>query len=187
MTTSQQKVRVWIAASADGYIATSDGDIAWLDAFNARDPAGLQAAFDGFIADVGAIVMGRSSFEKVLTFGAWPYGNRPAFIVTSRPISADAPFVRGTGSDMPEIIARAKQACSGQVPGHVWVDGGGITISGLIDAGLIDELDVLCLPVLLGNGIPLFPPSGRAPVMFTSIESRPGLLGGTWLRLNFKT
>lgn len=74
---------VYIAASADGYIADAEGGIDWLAAYDAR-----QYGYDEFIASVGAIVMGRTTYDEVLRQGDWPYPGKTAYVLTSRALPA---------------------------------------------------------------------------------------------------
>jgi len=103
-------------------------------------------------------VIGRKTFETVLTFGGWPYGDKRVVILSSRPV--DLSVVRGgvveqMGGTPAEIVSRL--AASGAH--HLYVDGG-ITIQQFLRAGLVDRLVVTRVPVLIGDGIPLF---GRLP------------------------
>jgi dihydrofolate reductase len=174
---SAARTRLWIASSADGYIADADGGVAWLDAFNKRDPEGLQAAYRAFIADVGSIIIGRRSYDVARSFGEWPYGDKPTFVLSSRTIDALPPGVRVWNGNLARLIATAKAAA----PGDVWIDGGGVAIAHLLDAGLIDEIEVLTLPILLGGGTRLFPPRAGPPIALDLIDTRTGILGGAWM------
>jgi len=73
------------AVSIDGYIATLDGGVGWLDPFNSPE-----LGYEAFLATVGGVILGRATYEQSLTFGPWPYPERRGLVVTSRPI-ADLP------------------------------------------------------------------------------------------------
>jgi dihydrofolate reductase len=140
---------VFVGASVDGFIARQNGDLDWLPT-GGGEPHG----YDEFIASVDAIVIGRKTFETVLTFGAWPYGDKRVVVLSHHPVDLSA--VRGgTVEQMsgPPVAIAAKLAASGAH--HVYVDGG-ITIQGFLRAGLIDRLVITRVPVLIGDGIPLF-------------------------------
>jgi dihydrofolate reductase len=142
------KASVFVGTSVDGFIARPNGEFDFLP--SDPEPHG----YDEFIASVDAIVMGRKTFETVLGFGAWPYGDKRVVVLSSRPIDLTA--VRGgvveqMGGPPAEIVARL--AASGV--NHIYVDGG-ITIQRFLRAGLIDRLVVTRVPVLIGDGIPLF-------------------------------
>jgi dihydrofolate reductase len=145
---------VFIATSLDGLIARDDGSLDWLDAANARLPAGEDCGFSAFFASVDCLVMGRGSFEKVLTFGAWPYGMTPV-IVLSRTLASlplGAPSTVSLSRETPEELVRRLSNAGRE---HLYVDGG-LTVQSFLAAGLVDELTVTTIPVLLGRGKRLF-------------------------------
>src|SRR5437870_5114992 len=142
-------VSVFVGASVDGFIARPDGALDWLPP-GGGEPHG----YDEFIASVDAIVIGRKTFETVLTFGDWPYGEKRVVVLSSRPLDLSA--VRGgvveqMGGPPAEIVS--KLAATGAH--HLYVDGG-ITIQRFLRAGLIQRLIITRVPVLIGDGIPLF-------------------------------
>lgn len=146
---------VFIATSLDGFIARSNGDIDWLPAVEAGEDYGYHA----FVAGINAIVMGRASYEKVLSFGEWPYGATPVVVLSTRaltipPEHADR-VVQMRGAPA-EIVAQ----CAARGWHELYVDGGA-TIQRFLAAGLVDRLIVTRVPVLLGEGLPLFGPTGR--------------------------
>lgn len=153
------KCSVFIATSLDGYIAREDGDLDWLDAANQTVPDGEDCGYGAFMAGVDALVMGRNTYEKVLSFGAWPYGETPV-IVLSRDelrIPENISGIVSHSSDDPDALCRRLSA-----EGHrkLYIDGG-ITIQRFLDAGLITDLTITVIPVILGGGIPLFGPMRR--------------------------
>ena len=77
---------VYIATSLDGYIARENGDVDWLSAENGAGD-GEDYGFQEFMASVDVLVMGRNSYDKVLSFGEWPYGNKKVVVLTSRPLA----------------------------------------------------------------------------------------------------
>jgi dihydrofolate reductase len=105
------------------------------------------------MATVDALVIGRNTFETVLTFDSWPYGEKPVFVLSSRPIppapvGAVVEWMSGAPSEIvSQLAARGI--------GHIYVDGG-ITIQRFLRAGLIQRLIITRIPVLIGAGIPLF-------------------------------
>ncbi|MGZ5441945.1 MAG: dihydrofolate reductase family protein [Thermoanaerobaculia bacterium] len=142
---------VFVGTSVDGFIARADGRLDWLPA-GGGEPHG----YDEFIATVDAIVIGRNTFETVLAFDSWPYGDKRVVILSSRPLDLSAAMARGgaveqMGGSPAEVVARL--AASGAH--HVYVDGG-ITIQRFLREGLIDRLVITRVPVLIGEGIPLF-------------------------------
>ena len=145
---------VYIATSIDGFIADRDGGLDWL--FEIPNPSGSDFGFAEFIERVDAILMGRTTFEKVLTFGKWPY-EIPVVVpsTTMRATPArftgepgSVTFVKGEPADIvSELAARGLE--------NLYIDGGD-TIHRFLAADLIDELIITRIPVILGTGIPLF-------------------------------
>src|SRR5438046_3241189 len=142
------KASVFIATSLDGFIARSDGALDWLP-----EGGGEPHGYDEFMATVDALVIGRKTLETVLKFDPWPYGEKPVFVLSSRtlaPVPHGAVVERMSG-DPSEIAAQL----DARGIRHVYVDGG-ITIQRFLQAGLIHRLIITRVPVLIGNGIPLF-------------------------------
>jgi dihydrofolate reductase len=144
-------VSVFIGTSVDGFIARSNGDLDWLPA-GGGEPHG----YDEFMASVDALVIGRKTFETVRTFEAWPYGEKRVVVLSRRPVDLSAAAARGgvveqMAGPPAEIVSRL--AVSGAH--HLYVDGG-VTIQEFLRAGLIQRLIITRVPVLLGDGIPLF-------------------------------
>ena len=141
---------VFVGASVDGFIARRDGGLDWLPA-----GGGEAHGYDEFIASVDTIVMGRRTFETVLGFGGpWPYGRKRVVVLSRRPLDLSAArggVVEQLGGP-PEEIA-AKLAASGAR--HLYVDGAD-TIQRFLRAGLVDRLVITRVPVLIGEGVPLF-------------------------------
>ena len=142
-------VSVFIGTSLDGFIARPNGDLDFLP-----ESGGEPHGYNEFIATIDALVIGRKTFETVLAFPAWPYGDKRVVVLSSRPVDLSA--VRGgiveqmAGSPA-DIVA--KLAATGAH--HLYVDGG-ITIQNFLRAGLIQRLIITRVPVLIGDGIPLF-------------------------------
>lgn len=142
-------VSVFVGASVDGFIARPNGDLDWLPA-GGGEPHG----YDELLASVDAVVIGRMTFEKVLTMGPWHYGRKRVVVLSSRPVDLSAAvggFVEQMGGPPEQIVSRL--AASGAR--HLYVDGG-ITIQRFLRAGLVDRLIITRVPVLIGEGIPLF-------------------------------
>lgn len=147
---------VFIATSLDGFVAREDGRIDWLEAANASLPPGEDCGYREFIAGIDALVLGRRSFERLLAFASWPYGELPVAVLSRRPLVIPEglpPSVRATQETPAELVARF--AADGAR--HLCVDGGQ-TVQSFLAAGLIDELTLTVVPVLLGRGRPLFGP-----------------------------
>jgi dihydrofolate reductase len=140
---------VFIATSVDGFIARPNGDLDWLP-----DGGGEPHGYDEFISGVDAIVIGRKTFETVLTYGAWPYADKRVVVLSSRPLDLSA-AVGGVVEQMAGPPAEIVSQLAARGAHHLYVDGG-ITIQGFLRAGLIQRLIITRVPVLLGDGVPLF-------------------------------
>lgn len=142
------KASVFVGTSLDGFIARAGGELDFLPP-GGGEPHG----YDEFIASVDALVIGRNTYETVLAFDAWPYAEKPMFVLSTRaPIPAPANAVVEWLSGEPAEIVRQLEA---RGFGHIYVDGG-ITIQRFLRAGLIQRIVITRVPVLIGNGIPLF-------------------------------
>ena len=142
------KASVFIGISVDGFIARRNGELDFLPA-GGGEPHG----YDEFMRSVDALVIGRKTFETVLSFDKWPYGEKPVFVLSTRSLApAPAGAVVGHLSGEPVEIVSGLEARGIR---HAYVDGG-ITIQRFLRAGLIQHLIITRVPVLIGDGIPLF-------------------------------
>jgi dihydrofolate reductase len=142
-------VSVFVGVSVDGFMARLNGDLDFLPP-GGGEPHG----YDEFMASVDALVIGRKTFETVLAFAAWPYGTKRVVVLSSRPVDLSA--VRdGVVEQMAGTPAEIVKQLAARGIEHIYVDGG-ITIQGFLRAGLVQRLIVTRVPVLIGEGIPLF-------------------------------
>jgi len=150
------KVSVFIATSLDGFIARRDGSIDWLNEANAVVPEGEDCGFMAFMDSVDTLIMGRKTYEQVLSFGQWPYGDTPVVVLSHNSIKIPS-HVSDTVSCSAEAPAALLTRLAGQAVEHVYVDGG-TTIQSFLAESLIDEITITRIPVVIGDGIPLFAP-----------------------------
>lgn len=150
------KASVFVATSLDGFIARKDGSLDWLERADAATLKGEDYGYQAFTDSIDVLIMGRNSYEKVLTFSEWPYGKKPVIVLSSRTVTIPAGLVK-TVSSSSETPRDLIKRLSSQGVKHVYVDGG-VTIQRFLTAGLIDELTITLIPVLLGEGRPLFGP-----------------------------
>ena len=142
---------VYIATSLDGFIATDDGGLDWLDEI--PNPEQSDYGFAMFIKSIDAIVMGRNTLEKVLDFGQWVY-DKPVFVLSNgltklpENIQGKAEIVRG---DIKKLISQLNQ----KGYNNLYIDGGKV-IQSFLQEDLIDEIIITRVPILLGKGISLF-------------------------------
>src|SRR5216683_4371152 len=142
-------VSVFVGASVDGFIARPNGALDFLP-----EGGGEPHGYNEFIASVDAIVIGRKTFEKVLSFKAWPYGDKRVVILSSRPLDLSA-AVGGIVEQMAGPPAEIVSQLAARGIHHLYIDGG-ITIQRFLRAGQIQRLIITRVPVLIGEGIPLF-------------------------------
>jgi len=148
------RVRVYLGCSLDGCIAGPNHDLSFLHEHTPEKDAVGGLGFEAFLAEIGALLMGRRTYQVPLDYDAWFYGKRPVLVATHHPLppapkGGDARAVQGS---IGELVAQAKAAAGGQ---DVYLDGGDLVRQGL-DAGLVDELCITFLPVVLGRGIRLW-------------------------------
>lgn len=159
---------MFIGMSLDGFIARPNGELDWMQQEGGEGSGDY--GYDNFMARIDAIVMGRKTFEKVLTFGTWPY-KKPVIVLTHRPLRIPAELQKekkveimtGTPKDVVERLAK-------QGLFRLYVDGGQ-TIQGFLNAGFVHELILSRLPILIGTGIPLFGPL-QSDIRLRLVETR---------------
>jgi dihydrofolate reductase len=151
----------YCAASLDGYIAEADDTLEWLTSYQgsysgpeAEPQAG---SYDRFYEEVGALVMGSVTYEFVINLGrGWLYGGKPTWVLSSRQL----PIPDGEDVDVRVVDARVPELHGEMVAAagerNLWVVGGGNVASQFADEGLLDEVLVTVVPVVLGQGKPLF-------------------------------
>lgn len=150
------RVRAFLAMSLDGFIAGPDDDLSWLPMGDLPGPGALD--LEHFLAGVGAILMGRRTWDIVAGFDGWAYGDTPVLVATNRSLSSDRDTVRSVSGPIDELIDRALAVADGR---DVYVDGGAM-VRNTLEADRLDELIATVVPVVLGGGIPLFGPSSGA-------------------------
>jgi dihydrofolate reductase len=154
-------VRYYCAASLDGYIAESDDNLDWLTkyegSFEGADSDESMGGYDRFYEGIGALVSGSVTYEWVLDHvDEWPYPGKPCWILSSRDLrvpegeGVDIRIVEGRVLELyDEMIASARE-------GDLWIVGGGNVASQFADHGLLDTVELTVVPVVLGEGKPLF-------------------------------
>ncbi|PFG24699.1 dihydrofolate reductase [Pseudomonas lurida] len=150
---------VFIAASIDGFIARPNGDIEWLHLPEYETAKLNGVTYERFIATVDALVMGRKTLEKILSFPEWPYEGTPVIALSHQPLQIPAHLegkVEVMAGDVTSLVATLAE----RGMKHLYIDGGQ-TIQAFLEAGLVNELIITRIPVLLGQGIPLFSQIGR--------------------------
>jgi dihydrofolate reductase len=156
------RVVYYAAATLDGFIADPDDGIEWLTGYRGSyDGDGAEAmkgSYDVFYEGIGSVVMGSTTYEFVLEhLDKWPYSDTPAWVLSSRQL----PKPEGEEDDAVRIVQAGVSDIHDEVVAaagdrDVWVIGGGNVASQYADAGLLDEVVVTVVPVVLGEGKPLF-------------------------------
>ena len=154
-----RKIIVYIATSADGYIARPNGDVEWLN----RRPHKYDYGMRAFYASIDTILFGRKTYDWAL---AYQRKHRVAsvfdkdvtnYIFSHKPPKRAAPGVEFVKEPIKSFVKRLRAT-----PGkHIWMMGGGELIASFLDAGEIDEFDIHVVPVFIGKGIPLVAPRRR--------------------------
>jgi dihydrofolate reductase len=174
MTAGRGRVRVFVAMSLDGFIAGPDDDLSWLPQIpddETPDPGVL--TWDGLMNEVGALLMGRRTYEVVRGFDVpWPYTSQRVVVASRRPLDDDPPEgVEVAAGTIGELVERARTVAGGR---DVYLDGGTL-IGQACSARLVDELVITVIPVVLGRGRPLFPGvEARRSFELTGSLSHPG-------------
>ena len=170
---AQRKIIVYIATSADGYIARPDGDIEWLN----RRPRTVDYGLRAFYPIIDTILLGRKTYDWGLDYDK-KHGNKGGifdkkvanYVFSRKPPKTAAPSVEFVSEPVKAFATRLR-AITGK---HIWMMGGGELIASFLDAGEIDEFDIHVIPVFIGQGIPLVAPRHRdIPLRLRSTRKYP--------------
>jgi len=146
---SNRKVILYIATSLDGFIANPDGDISFL---SVAEKEGEDYGYADFLKSIDTIIIGRKSYEKVISMGFdYPHSNKKVYIITrtKRPDIGSFTFYT---DNLKELVLKLKNE-EGKA---IYIDGGAEIVHQLLQENLIDEFYITVIPTMLGTGIPLF-------------------------------
>ena len=143
-------VTLYIATSVDGYIADEDGGVDWLDEFQSEEGEET-GEFTEFLENVDCLVMGATTYEQVLGFGEWPYGEKPTYVFAHRELSPATTSVEFVDNDVASLSNELKEQYE-----HIWLVGGADLAQSFLREREIDDLQLFFIPTLLGEGIRLF-------------------------------
>lgn len=150
MGASMRRIRYHVAMSLDGYIAGPKGEYDWI----VTDP---EIDFAALIAQFDMALIGRKTFESMGSAGIGMMGGMKSFVFSRTLRQSDYPQVTIVAEEPTAMLTPLKAE-----PGKdIWLFGGGSLFRSLLDAGLVDTVEVVVEPVLLGAGIPLLPPPGK--------------------------
>ncbi len=156
-------VVLYIACSLDGYIATSDGGIEWLSSVEDEgEDYGYQAFFDS----IDALIMGSRTYEQIQRFGEWPYGDKPSWVMSHRSLRPNRASIHVSDEAVEELLKRLQN----QGLNRIWLVGGAALIDAFERAGSIHEYIISVVPLLLGEGGPLFT-AGRRQRALSLVDS----------------
>ena len=161
---TERKLILYIAMSLDGYIATPEGE---LDFLSVVEKEGEDYGYTAFVETIDTVIMGRKTYEKVLSLGvALPHADKTLYIITRTQKHGfeNVIFFSGEIKTLLEEIRKKDGK-------HIYCDGGAEIVDILLKENLIDEIVVSVIPVLLGSGIPLFR-QGRNTQNLSLIESK---------------
>jgi dihydrofolate reductase len=146
-----KKIILYIAASLDQCIAEPDGGLEWLAEF--PNLAKTDYGYKDLLASVDTVIMGGRTYREVLNMDViWPYPEQMTYVVSHNNWNTKE-NVRFITENIIETISELRN----QKGKNIWLVGGGELISMLLAANLIDEMQICYIPMILGNGIPLFP------------------------------
>ena len=165
---------VFIATSVDGFIARRDGSF---DFLKRVERPGEDYGYQAFFDTVDALVIGRGTYDAVRVFDAWPYGKKRCVVMTHQKFEprANEEFFAGTPRELMKKLGAEGVK-------RIYVDGG-VVISQFLAAGLIEQLTISTIPILLGDGLPLFTATGEHALTLVESKAFPsGLVRTTWRR-----
>ena len=154
-----RKLKLYIAASLDGYIAGPNGEIDWLEIAGELD-----YGYAEFYESIDTTLMGSSTYRVTLSVPEFPYPDKASYVFTRSAPPRDTEHVRFVSGDIAGFARSLKE----QAGRSIWLVGGGQVNTIMLNAGLIDEIILTSFPLVLGSGIPLFAP-GASPAQFETV------------------
>jgi dihydrofolate reductase len=171
------KIILYIASSLDGFMAGRNGDISWLDPYQVE---GEDYGYSEFLKTIDIIVMGSKTYEQVLNFGSWPYEGFKTYVMTKRQLEpVDKAQVKFYSGDLDSFVHNIKR----ESHKNVWLVGGASLAQSFLERGFIDEMIISIIPVILGDGIPLF---GRTQKDFRLELLKSGSYNNSIVQLHYK-
>jgi len=160
------RVRFYVATSLDGFIADAEGSADWMAHYDAR-----LYGYEDFLAQVGAVVMGRRTFELITAVGEdWPYRGKPVFVLSSQSLGRVPPGVTGASRGLLAALHSARAT----TPKDIWIVGGAVTMQSALEENLVDLMELFLVPVLLGRGLTLLNDLANRPTLVVDgMESFP--------------
>jgi dihydrofolate reductase len=138
------RVRFYLATSLDGFIADGEGSVDWLAPYSAR-----LYGYEKFLGEIGALIMGRRTFEVIKALGDWPYRGKPVFVLSSQFLGKVPQGVTPTTRGMLGALQQARLTTAKDI----WVVGGAVAMQSALEDGYIDIMEIFLVPVMLGSGL----------------------------------
>ena len=148
-----RKIKLYIAVSLDGFIASPSGDVDWLNEI--PNPHGTDHGYKELIESVDIVLMGGNTYHQIINFGVqWPYKDKTTYVIARHDTNIlkeeDIHFLT-------EEFHKTLVSLKAEDGKDIWLVGGGELTTMLLNRNLIDEMRLCLVPMLLGKGIPLFP------------------------------
>lgn len=170
MSTDRSRITLHVVSSVDGFIANQDNTVGWMDGHPAYEGGvSERAAYEG-MEPIDCYVLGSKTYEHALELG-WPYGDTPTYVVTGRQLPRSRVSVYFHDGDLRRLVEEVL------TPRYrnVWLVGGAQLSQSFLTQDLVDELNLVVMPVLLGGGLRLF---GEGREMRWAVKSAVGFKGG---------
>ncbi len=138
------KIILYIASSLDGYIARENGDVDWL-------PKSTDSGYGDFYKSIDTVVMGKKTYDQILTFGEYPYEGKKSYVFTGNEAlkkDENVEFLSSIGKFTGKLDPFSEE--------NIWLVGGAELVSVFLRNKLVDEIILSVIPIVLGKGIPLF-------------------------------
>lgn len=146
-----KKIILYIATSIDGYIAGIDGDLDWLMKYPINSETNY--GYNEFYQSIDTVIMGGKTYRDILNMDViWPYKNKTTYVITHNPMEAKENIHFIT-----ENVIENINSLRNKTEKDLWLVGGGKLTAILLDHDLVDEMILTIIPVILGDGIRLFP------------------------------
>lgn len=173
-----KKIKLYIAASIDGYIARSDGDLDWLMKYPINSETNY--GYDDFYKSIDTVIMGGQTYRDILNMDfVWPYKDKTAYVITHNQVKTKE-NVHSITDNIIEGISKLRE----EKGKDIWLVGGGELTAMLLKQDMVDEMIITTIPVILGNGIPLFPeqPKESKWELQDSMSYKNGVIQTTYIK-----